>query len=243
MTLFSWLRKINRKLARGGNPGCRNTPAQRIAAARPCLEELEERLTPTTYDTITNAAISIAPNFGARTATETITAIVTNNDPNGPTPTAGNFSVNVNDTLNVNGTLKNFVNSGQGSVTLTLPLIAVAVPQTLEVYYGGATVGANTFNASVLFTPVYLNALNAFAPSNVTFLPPALSQGSLPVSPYGTHIGESDNVAFVLPIDFNYVDPGTIQSFSILGLNLPGSLSASLFASIESSVSSSTQLL
>ncbi|HTU90485.1 MAG TPA: hypothetical protein VMF69_10460 [Gemmataceae bacterium] len=237
MTLLRWLREVKGKLAGGGSHGRRSTPAQRVAATRPRLEELEERLTPTTYDTITNAAISITPNFSARTASETITATVTNNTSGGPSVTAGNFSVNVNNMLNVNGTLNS---SGQGSLTFTLPLVAVAVPQTIEVYYGGATVGANTFNPSVLFSPVYLNAMNAFLPSTITFVPPALSQSSLPVSPFGTHNGESDDVAF---IDFNYIDPGTMQTFTLFGFTLPGSFSSNLLAPFETAVASSTQLL
>ena len=77
MTMFGWLRKINDKLWRGGKHDCRTTPKQREATAQPCLEYLEDRVTPTTFNTTTNVALSITPSFFARTATETITATVT----------------------------------------------------------------------------------------------------------------------------------------------------------------------
>jgi hypothetical protein len=223
MILFSRSRKINRM------------PAQRSTAVRPRLEQLEERLTPSTYNTITSAAISIAPNFAARTATETITATVTNLDPNGPPVTAGNIGVNVNNTVVAGGPLNS---SGQASVTITLPLFAVAVPQTLEVFYGGATVGSNTFNSSAFFSPVYLNLLNVFFSSNVTFVGPYYSQQSIPIGPYGTYNGETDTINF-FDIQFNYVDPGMIETFSILGIGFPGSFAARLFAPLESSASAS----
>jgi hypothetical protein len=74
---------------------------------------------------------------------------------------------------------------------------------------------------------------------------PPLSQGSLPVSPFGTYNGETDTVSlFGLAIKFNYVDPGTIQSFTLFGFTLPGSLSGTLFAGVESAViAASPQLL
>jgi hypothetical protein len=239
MILFDLLRKINRELVLCDNPRCRKMLAQPGAATQPRLEELEERLTPTNYNTITSAAISIAPNFAARTATETITATVTNLNSNGPPITAGNIGVNVNNTVVAGGPLNS---SGQASVTITLPSVAVAVPQTLQVYYGGATVGSNTFNSSAFFSPVYLNVLNEFLNANVTFVGPYYSQQSLPIGPYGSYNGETDTINF-FNIQFNYVDPGTIETFSILGIGFPGSFAARLFGPIESFASTANAQL
>ena len=63
MTLFGWLPKINGKLQRGGNQSCRSTQAQQVAATRLRLEELEERLTPSTFNTTTNVAVGITPSL------------------------------------------------------------------------------------------------------------------------------------------------------------------------------------
>lgn len=234
MTLLSWLRKLNGKRADRGDHGGRSM------AARPRLEQLEERLTPTNFDTITNVAISINPSLTSRTATETITATVTNNDVGGPTPNAGNVNFLLNN-MPVIGVPVN--SSGQAIANITLPLYAVAGPQTVQAFYGGTIGGTNNFNSSAFLSPVYLNVMNELFSSNITFVGPPLSQASLPVSPFGSYKGETDAVAF-FSIDFNYVDPGTIQTFTILGITLPGSLSGTLLAPIESfAISNSTQLL
>jgi hypothetical protein len=239
MTLFGWLRKINGKQSQGGNFSRRS---QRVTTSRPRLEELEDRVTPTAFDTVTNVAITITPNFLSRTAIETITATVTNNDVGGPTPNAGN----VNFLLNNKSVIGVPVNSsGQATTNINLPLYAVAGSQTINVFYEGTVSGTDTFNASVFLSPVYLNTMNAVFPSTITFVGPPLSQGSLPVSPFGTYNGETDTVSlFGLAVKFNYIDPGTIDTFNILGFTLPGSLSGSVFAAVENAVvQASTQLL
>lgn len=235
MTLFHWLRKINGKLSRGSDPNGRNAPVQRGSVVRPHLEQLEDRVTPTTFDTVTNIAVGIVPSFAGRTATETITATVTQAGTTTPV-TGGTVSFNVNNQTGTAG----LNSAGQASFTTSLPLYAAATTQTPQVFYEGATVGSDTFNSSVFLSPVYLNVLNALFPSNITFVGPPLSQSTLPINPYGSYKGETDNVTlFFLPVDFNYVDPGTIQTFTLLGITLPGSLSSSVFAQFESFYTSS----
>lgn len=228
MTLFGWLRKINGTLARSGNPERSNTSAQRRAAARPCLEQLEDRVTPTTFDTITNAAISIAPNMTTKTATETVTATVTQSGITPVTPvTSGSVTFNLNGQTGT-GTLNS---SGQATFTTTLPLYAVATNQTLAAVYTGASSDSDTFNSSIFLSPVYLNTLNGLFSSNITFTGPALNQTSLPITDLGTYKGESNDVTVAfIAIDFSYVDPGTIQDFTLLGFTLAGSLAPKLGA-------------
>lgn len=236
MTLFGWLQEINGKLARAGNPD------RRGVASCPCLEQLEDRVTPTTFDTITNVAINIAPSLGARTATETITATVTQAGATTPAPvTSGNVFFNVNGQTGTVG----LNSAGQATFMTTLPLYAVASTQTPQAFYEGATTDTDTFNSSAFLSPVYLNVLNAIFPSNITFVGPPLSQTTLPINPYGSYKGETDNVSlFAIPIDFNYVDPGTIQTFNLFGLTLSGSFSGTLFAPFESFyISLATQLI
>lgn len=233
MTLFGWLRKINGNLTRSGNPD------RRSAAVRPCLEQLEDRVTPTTFDTITNVAINIAPNLTTKSATETVTATVTQAPTNGGTAntpvTSGNVAFNLNGqtgTAALNA-------SGQATFTATLPLYAVASTQALAAVYTGGTSGSDTFNNSFFLSPVYLNTLNGLFASNITFTGPALNQTSLPINDFGSYKGESDSMTLIiLPVDFHYVDPGTIQDFTLLGLNLPGSLAprlGALFSSLATS--------
>jgi hypothetical protein len=225
------------KMARSGDHTGASTPAQRDMTARPRLEPLEDRLTPATFDTMTNVAISITPNFLARMATETITATVTQAGTTTPV-TTGTINFNLNGQT---GTAA-LNSSGQATFTTTLPTYAVAGNQTLNAVYAGATdASGNVFNSSMFLSPVYLNVMNAVFASQITFGTPPTATFSPSFNSAG---GESDMLAFFIPIKFNYVDPGTIQTFSVFGLSLPGSLSGTLFAGVESFVASSTgQLL
>lgn len=231
MSLFGWLRKINGKQEQGGNFSRRST------AARPRLEELEDRVTPATFNTTTNVAISITPNFLSRTATETITATVTQFGTTTPV-VAGNVNFNVNGQTGT-GALNG---SGQATFSTSLPLYAVVSAQTVGAGYQGATTDTDTFNFSSFLSPVYLNSLNAVFASQITFGTPPSTSFSPSFNSAG---GETDNVSlFGLAVKFNYIDPGTIQNFTLLGFTLPGSLSGTLFAGVESAVTSaSTQLL
>jgi hypothetical protein len=237
MSMFGWLRKINGKQAHGGNRARRNTPAQRDVTARPRLEQLEDRLAPATFNTATNVAINITPNIATATTTETLTATVRQAGTTTPV-TSGNVAFNVNGhtgTAALNG-------SGQATFTTTLPLYAVATNQTVDAAFAGATVGADTFFSSNFFSPVYLNVLNAFLPSQINFGTPPTA--TTPPT-FNSAFGETDAVSFFgRPIDFHYTDPGTITNFTALGFTFPRSTSATLFAPIESVVASSSgQLL
>lgn len=235
MALSVWLAKLKGKMARSNNRTRLGTLAQRSMTARPRLEQLEDRLVPATFDTVTNVAISITPNFFARSASETITATV--NQAGTTTPvTSGNVAFNLNGKTGMAA----LNSSGQATFALTLPSYAVAGNQTLQAAFAGSTTATDTFNSSMFLSPVYLNVMNAVFASQISFGTPPTTA----TSNFNSAGGESDKVTFFIPIDFKYVDPGTIDSFSFLGLTLPGSLSGTLFAPIESAVvSASNQLL
>jgi hypothetical protein len=231
MTLFGWLHKIHGKRSEGGNISRRST------TARPRLEELEDRVTPAALDTTTNVTISIAPNFVSRAATETITATVTQSGTTTPV-TTGSVAFN----LNGQTTDAGLSSTGTANFTVSLPLYALVGSQTLAAAYSGATTSTDTFNPSMFLSPVYLNVLNAVLPSQITFGTPPSTTFSPSFNSAG---GETNTVSlFSIPIVFKYVDPGTIDTFTILGFTLPGSLSGTVFAGIEATVASvSPQLL
>jgi hypothetical protein len=234
MTLFGWLRGINAMLVRRRGQASRNAPVQQGVTIRPRLECLEDRLAPSDFLTTTNVAISITPNMVTRTANETITATVTQQGTTTPV-TAGTVAFNVNNQMATAGVNSN----GQAAFSVSLPLYAVATNQTVEASYQGTTVGSDTFLGSQFLAPVYLNVMNWVFASQITFETPTST------SSFQSSGGETDNVSlFGLSVKFNYVDPGTIDNFAVLGFTLPGSLSGTLFASVESFViSSSAQLL
>lgn len=217
MTLFGELRKINGK-----------------SASRLYLEQLEDRLTPAVIDTVTNVAINLTPNLAAQTSTETVTATVTLAGAN----TAGTLVTNGNVAFNLNGqTGTAALNSnGQAVFTVTLPRLAVETNQILLADYEGATAGVNSFNGSLFLSPVYLNIFNGYLNSNITFTGPPPNQSTLPITQFGTYNGEKDEVTLLTTFDFNYVDPGTVQNFTIFGLNFPGSFANSLFDLFENAV-------
>ena len=234
MTLFGWLRRINGKKSPGGNL------SRRSSAARPCLEELEDRATPTTFDTITQVSINITPNFLAQTATETVTASVVNYQTL-KSVTSGTLFFNLNGqtaTVVLNGT------SGTGTLSTSLPLYAVVANQTLGVNFSGATVGSDTYKSSNFLSPVYLNVLNVALPSQIYFRIPPVGINPFFI-PFNTSFGGEYNVVslFSNPITFHYIDPGTIDTLNILGFNLPGSFSSALFGDIQSTVVSAINQL
>ncbi len=202
MTLLGWLRRINEK------------PARKDAAVQPCLERLEDRLALSTFNTATNVAIGISPNFFGLNATETITATVTQQGTTTPV-TTGTVAFNVNNqtgTAGLNG-------NGQATFSVTLPLFAVAANQTLQVsYQGGTSASGDTFNPSVFLAPVYLNFDNQVFPATITYGTPTSA------TLFQSSGGESDALSyFGLPLKFNYIDPGRISSINWLTFTLPGS--------------------
>jgi hypothetical protein len=187
MTLLGWLRKTNKKCE---------------TAIRLRLEQLEDRLTPATFDTVTSAAINITPNFIGLNATETVTATVKQQGTGVPV-TSGNITFNINNqtgTAALNG-------NGQATFSVTLPLFAVGVNQTLQVNYQGTTIGSDTYNASAFLAPVYLNSDNQFLPAQITYGSPTSATS------FQSSGGETDALSwFGFPIKFLYVDPGRIQN-------------------------------
>ena len=215
MNLFGWLREINGKqLRRGGQVG-RDSPARPGATTQLLLECLEDRLAPTNFSTTTNVAISITPNFLARTAIETITATVTQQGTTTPV-TSGIVALNVNNQMTSAGLNGN----GQAAFSVALPLFAVANNQTLQANYQGATIGPDTLSGSVFLAPVYLNVWNASFPAQITFGTPTSTVS------FQSSGGETDDVSiFGFHLKFNYIDPGRISTINLLGFTFPGSFS------------------
>jgi hypothetical protein len=212
MTLLGWLRENNGYLARRSGQGSRSTAVQRGATIPPRLEHLEDRLSPTNFLTTTNVAISITPNVLTRTANETITATVTQQGTATPV-TNGTVAFNVNNQMATAGLNSN----GQAIFSVSLPLFAVATNQTLQVNYQGATVGSDTFDDSVFLSPVYLNLMNEFLPSQITYGTPTSTTS------FQSSGGETNNISFFgLAVKFNYIDPGRIQTIAIGGFTFPG---------------------
>ena len=203
MTLLGWLRKVTEK------------PERRDATMRPRLEQLEDRLGLSTFDTVTTAAISITPNFFGLNATETVTATVTQQGTTTPV-TGGNVAFNVN---NQTGTAA-LNSNGQATFSVTLPLFAVGTNQTLQVSYQGATVSSDTFNSSAFLAPVYLNVDNLIFPAQVTYGTPTSSTS------FQSSGGETDAFSyFGMPLKFNYSDPGSIQTINWGPFTFPGAYS------------------
>jgi hypothetical protein len=215
MTLFGWLREINGRQSRRSGQGSGKATAQRDATTQPRLECLEDRLAPTNFLTTTNVAISITPNFLARTAIETITATVTQQGTTTPV-TSGTVALNVNNQMATAGLNGN----GQAAFSVSLPLFAVANNQTLQANYQGATVGSDTFSGSVFLSPVYLNVMTQLFPAQITFGTPTSTVS------FQSSGGETDDVSIVgFHLKFNYIDPGRINTINFLGLTFPGSFS------------------
>jgi hypothetical protein len=235
MNLFGWLRENNGKLARRGD---QRAPERRGATIRPRLEQLEDRVTPATIATTASVAVSITPNFAARTANETLTETVTQMGTTTPV-TTGTVAFNINNQTGTAG----LNSSGQATFSISLPLYAVASNQTIRAYYEGATVGSNTFQPSNFLAPLYLNVMNAVFASQITYGTPT-GTTAFP-APFFSTGGETNEVfVFGISVSFNYVDPGTLNTFTVFGLTAPGSLSGTLFAPVESAVASaSSQIL
>ena len=226
-----------------------------------------------TTNTYTNASVQITPGFIVKeTVTATVTPFqgfdnVTGQIipiPVGATnPTSGTVLFNLNNQM-ATGTLDG---NGQATATFQVPLLAFLTSQTLQVEYIGTTDDAgDEWVGSTFLAPLYKNFDNLvfnglLLPSTLTFgqLTPeqvyaeAISRFQNPTMnfpfanptttvPFYTAQGETDTLSNGL-IAFNYVDPGTIDSVTVLGFNLPGSVAFQLgayngFSSSSSSSSS-----
>lgn len=218
--------------------------------ARLRLEELEDRLVPSfvgTANTYTNASVQITPNVSRLSVTETVTATVTTipftNTTTGmttPVPSgAGNNATGGTVLFNLNNqqASANLNSNGQATATFTVPLLAFLTSQTLELSYQGfAPDSSSSYNSSSFLAPLYLNFDNLMFSSMLTFnqLTPQQQAGTFTTTggPSGfgvqtslpsfyTAQGETNSLLNGL-IKFNYVDPGTIDTVSVLGFNLPG---------------------
>ena len=174
--------------------------------------------------------------------------------PSGATnPTGGKVIFNLNN-MQQSATVNS---NGQAIATFQVPFMTFLTSQTLSVSYQGFTdASGNVWNPSAFVAPLYknfdnlifvFNNLNLLAASTLTFnqLTPQqvyaqdfqqyASNPSLPTSalttstPYNTANGETDSLFGGL-VTFNYVDPGTINTVTFLGLTFSGSVAAQLGA-------------
>jgi hypothetical protein len=241
--LTDWLRK---------HPEVK-TPRSR-SSARLRLEELEDRLVPApiTTGTYTNATVQITPGF---TVTETVTAKVTpfqgfdtttGQITSIPTGAAAPSSGTV--LFNLNGLMKSATldSNGQATATFQVPLLAFLTSQTLMASYQGTTdTSGDIWHGSTFLAPLYKNFDNLLASGTLTFnqLTPQQvyaqdisafqNSSGIPTTldPYYTAQGEADTLATSIgPVAFNYVDPGTIDTITALGMQFPGSLAIQLNA-------------
>lgn len=238
MFLLSLIRSCRKRLtAKASQPR---------SSARLQLEELENRVVPSTFstNTYTDAAVQITPGL---TVTEKVTATVTPFQgfdfskgqitpiPAGATaPTSGTVLFNLNNQMQ-SATLNG---SGQATATFKVPLLAFLSSQTLTVSFLGAedTTTGDFWQGSTLLAPIYKSFTNVFFPSMLTFnqLTPqqvyaeeissfqnssSTSPGPTTLSPYYTAQGEKDDFGLFA---FNYTDPGDIDTVTVGSATLPG---------------------
>ena len=237
--------------------------AELRSSARLRLEQLEDRVVPSfTTATYTNATVQITPGL---TVTETVTATVApfqgfNSStgqitpiPTGATnPTSGTVLFNMNNQMQ-SATLNS---SGQATATFQVPLLAFLSSQGLTMQYLGTTDSSgDVWNASLFFGPLYKNWDNVLLAGTLTFnqLTPQQvyaqeisefqNPSGLPTTAYLNYTaqGETDTLGNGL-VAFNYVDPGTINTITALGMQLPGifALELNAYAGIPASSSSSS---
>src|SRR5262249_24319806 len=130
--------------------------------------------------------------------------------------------------------------NGQAPATFQVPLLAFfASHQLLDYFFNGSTDPGkqNIWESNSFRAPLYTNFDNLLLPGTLTFAqltPQQVSTGSL-----GTTNGETNNLGLFA---FNYVDPGTINTVTAFGFQLPGIFAIQLgaFNGLTSSSSSSS---
>jgi hypothetical protein len=166
-------------------------------------------------------------------------------------PTGGTVIFNLNN-LQQAATVNS---NGQATATFQVPFLAFLTSQTLSVNYQGFTDGSgNQWFSSSFVAPLYKNFdnlifvfknLNVLPSSTITFnqLTPqqvyadkfqeyTTNPATFPATtspPYNTANGETDSLFNGLVV-FNYVDPGTINTVTVLGLAFSGSVASQLGA-------------
>jgi hypothetical protein len=231
MFFLRWLNAIG-----GGGTASNSRDCKRI---RPALEHLEDRITPITpFPTVMNVSVQIIPNLSNLTVTEKVTANVSFEGGGSFQPPIAPVQFNLNNqqqSINSNG-------NGQATATFTLPLATLLTSQTLLVSYPAHY--ANPSNLATLeivgsyfAAPLYTNFDNLLFPATLTFGTPTSQQilergvGGVAGSElvdissilFNTVQGETDAMGL---LSFSYNDPGTITSFQVLGLTLPGRATA-----------------
>lgn len=210
---------------------CAKTPRPGSSCV-PSLEELESRLTPTTFiSTATNATVQIIPNFFNMTATEKVTATIV--PALGGAPITGNFPLPIYFNLNnqVQSTL--FGANGQTTTTFTLPLLTLLTSQELTVSFPGILFNNNgdfiNYSSSTFNAPLYMNFDNLLFPSMLSFNLLSAQQifGNTGAPIYNTGQSEMDTLGL---FSFRYVDPGVIAQVLIFGQQFPGFFAAALGA-------------
>ncbi|HEY7327826.1 MAG TPA: hypothetical protein VH592_09315 [Gemmataceae bacterium] len=217
MTPFVRLQKINAMPKRSGNHDRPTTPAQRSATTQPRLEQLEDRLAPATFGTVTDLTMWINPSF-SEMGIERLTAFVTQAGTNAPV-TSGNVVFSINN-IPV-GTAK-LTSTGFAQIDTAVPKSALSTTQTVQAVYEGATVGTNTFSSSGFVSPVFLNVFNTLVTSFINFPGGPLNPSNPSVNANGSNsnLGQNDALLFFQQpsptgdffVIVHYMDPGVITS-------------------------------
>jgi hypothetical protein len=194
-----------------------------LPVSRPNLEQLEDRVTPSTL----NISISINPNFFLMNLQETVNATLTPTGTETGTPT-GSINFNVNNqvkTINLSG--------NQAAATFTVPFIPALGGQSMSIIYNPDT--TSTFSSSTFLSPVFLNLDNFVLPSTVTFGTPTATFTNFTTmmgatsTAFNSQFGETNVVQFgFIPVTFNYAQDGTISTVQFLGITFPGFTAAGL---------------
>ncbi len=240
--LTDWLRK---------RPEVKTSKTRSSARLR--LEELEDRVVPSfTTATYTDATVQITPGL---TVTETVTVKVTpfqgfdsSTGQITPIPTGATAPTNGTVLFDLNGQMQSATlnSNGQATATFQVPLLAFLTSQFLEAQYlGSSNSTGDVWQESTFFAPLYKNWTNVLTAGTLTFnqLTPQQvyaeeisvfqNPSGMPTTlvPSHTAQGEKDTIATpVGPVTFNYVDPGTIDTISALGMQFPGILALQLGA-------------
>lgn len=203
-----------KRLCRGKS---RSGSARSHLSARPRLEELESRLTPSDvgpgppgspYATVTNASVLIVPNLSNLTVTETVIATVSNapSVPAGtPNPSMGlRYPPYVHINLNNQQQDAKLNSNSEAAATFTMPLFVFMAGQELTVQYDAGLAGPSgvvVYNASYFNSPLYVNYDNFLLPAYLTFTPLSPDQMSVYPGmgywpPYGGYIPGAGETAW-----------------------------------------------
>jgi hypothetical protein len=198
--------------------------------------------------TVTEKVTATVTNFPTVSVNSSTGAVTVNPIPNGaPSPSGGTVLFNLNNMQQ----LATLNSSGQATATFQVPLLAFLTSQELTVSYSPfvqfTDSSGNSWNGSTFNAPLYKNWDNVLLPATLTFNQltpqqvnaefisyeqnnvgsPTPPNNPSTLDPYYTAQGEKDDFGL---FSYSYVDPGTIQTVTALGMQLPGIFAANLGA-------------